>query len=88
MYIESSSPRSHGDRARLLGGPFKPRQTVCLQFYYHMFGPDVGHLAVYKSFDKTHQKLLWSRTGQIDVHWHKALVTIHDENGFMVGLSF
>ena len=45
MYIETSSPRVNGDKARLRftgsdSGAF------CLKFFYHMFGKSVGTLRV------------------------------------------
>ena len=90
IYIESSSPRREGDIARLLSGPYNSDQTVCVQFFYHMFGPNVGYLAVAKfgkPFNKMRKKVLWRRTGQIDMYWHKAMLTIYDENEFMVCFS-
>lgn len=90
IYIESSSPRREGDIARLLSGPYNSDQTVCVQFFYHMFGPNVGYLAVAKfgkPFNKMRKKVLWRQTGQIDMYWHKAMLTIYDENEFMVCLS-
>ena len=86
IYIESSPPRAQGDTARLLAGPFSSHQAVCLQFFYHMFGKDVGYLAVYKALsdNKTSEELQWRRVGEMDEYWHKALVTVYDENEFMV----
>ena len=51
-----------------------------------MFGKDIGFLAVYKasSLNRTVDEMLWKRVGEIDKYWHQALVTIYDEEEFMV----
>ena len=66
---------------------FKPHETVCLQFFYHMYGNDIGSLAVYKTASKenrTLEKLLWIQSGQVDLYWHKTLVNVSHEEEFMV----
>ena len=47
MYIETSAPRRPNDRARLTS-PSYPAATdnECLQFYYHMYGRNIGTLNV------------------------------------------
>ena len=47
MYIEASSPRRSGDKARLLSPRYTDRQDMCVQFYYHMYGSGIGALNVY-----------------------------------------
>ena len=51
MYIETSHPRINGDTA-ILQSKLYPRTTNgrCLQFYYHMYGEDMGTLKVIQSF--------------------------------------
>ena len=47
MYIESSSPRKPNDTARLISPVYKALpDDHCLQFYYNMYGADVGELNV------------------------------------------
>ena len=48
MYIETSLPRFAGAKARLVG-PHVSMDTaspVCWSFYFHLYGQDVGSLAV------------------------------------------
>lgn len=47
MFIETSPPRVNGDNALLLSPEHgSSTNDVCLNFYYHMFGPNVGRLNV------------------------------------------
>lgn len=47
MYIESSYPRKQNDTARLISPVYKATHGEhCLQFYYNMYGADVGALNV------------------------------------------
>ena len=46
MYIETSSPRQPGDKARLLSPKLQFSGKMCLQFYYHMYGAAMGTLNV------------------------------------------
>ncbi|XP_033751998.1 MAM and LDL-receptor class A domain-containing protein 1-like [Pecten maximus] len=47
MYIETSSPRKPGDKARLISPTYTDSQAMCVQFYYHMYGSNIGALNVY-----------------------------------------
>ncbi|CAG5134142.1 unnamed protein product, partial [Candidula unifasciata] len=53
LYMESSAPQASGQKTRLLSPPYSPENMInmCLEFYYHMNGPDgvgeVGELDVY-----------------------------------------
>ncbi|KAM7427033.1 hypothetical protein ABFA07_021757 [Porites harrisoni] len=71
MYIETSSPRVQGDNAKLKSPPLKFRGTMCLSFYYHMYGSDIGSLKV--SFNG---KDVFSRSGNKGNTWLKASVSI------------
>lgn len=44
MSIQTSSPRSHGDEAKLLFSPpgSEVRKLSCLKFYYHMNGAAIN----------------------------------------------
>ena len=47
MYIETSSPRRPNDKAILLSKTFAgSSQPRCLVFWYHMYGSQIGSLAV------------------------------------------
>ena len=61
-YIETSSPRVLGDKARLKSGPIAANSQYCLEFWYHMFGPDIDTFSVYLSAGGTSTLVNCSRT--------------------------
>ena len=52
MYIETSSPRRPGDKAKLVFTVPNNGEMSCLSFYYHMHGASVGTLNVYNGNSK------------------------------------
>ena len=46
MYIETSSPRQQGDKAKLNSPGLQFSGNMCLKFYYHMYGSDIATLNV------------------------------------------
>ena len=46
MYIETSSPRQQGDNAKLNSPMLQFSGSMCLKFYYHMYGADIATLNV------------------------------------------
>ncbi|KAK3084897.1 hypothetical protein FSP39_020980 [Pinctada imbricata] len=47
MYTEASGPRRAGDKARLISPLFTWNSTLCLLFYYNLYGLHTGTLNVY-----------------------------------------
>eukprot|EP00057_Strongylocentrotus_purpuratus_P023601 XP_011678075.1 PREDICTED: MAM and LDL-receptor class A domain-containing protein 1 [Strongylocentrotus purpuratus] len=48
MYTETSSARRPGDTADLMSPPLSgDNEGLCLQFFYYMYGRDIGNLVVY-----------------------------------------
>ncbi|XP_015774187.1 PREDICTED: uncharacterized protein LOC107352362 [Acropora digitifera] len=73
MYIETSSPRSYGDKAKLL---FSPPSSVigtisCLKFYYHMYGATINRLNVFNGYST-----VFTKSGQQGNRWRYAEVTV------------
>ena len=46
MYIETSFPRQQGDIAKITSPWLQFIGSMCLKFYYHMYGADIGTLKV------------------------------------------
>ena len=46
MYIETSSPRQQGDNAKLNSPKMQFSGSMCLKFYYHMYGANIATLNV------------------------------------------
>ena len=80
MYVEASSPRGNGDKARMYrsytglasGGS-------CLVFWYHMFGADIGRLNVYVVSQGKNTS--WNMIGQQGNQWAKGQITIPGTSG-------
>ncbi len=68
LYIEASSPRLAGDKARLVSEQFNNivSSKRCLTFWYHMYGADIGSLnVIYKvPTGAVQETLIWNLTGQ------------------------
>lgn len=73
MFIEASSPRRPNEKARFISQQFTPVPVrgKCLQFWYHMFGSDIGTLNVIQKTGPGNKSetLLWSLIGQQGTNW-------------------
>ncbi len=79
MYIETSSPRKQGEKARLISPVFPAsKEYNCLQFYYHQYGIDVDTLNVYKRDvgGSINPLKIFSSTGNRFDEWHVMEVNI------------
>ena len=76
MYIEASSPRVIGDKAKLELSLCGNGDKACLTFYYHMYGYTMGTLKVFSG-----NKVVFSVSGNKGNYWQKAERTINlDKN--------
>ena len=71
MYIETSSPRVLGDNAKLKSPLLKFSGNMCLGFFYHMYGSDIGNLTV-----SINGQEVFNKSGNKGNAWLKASVTI------------
>lgn len=75
MFMEASAPRRPGDVAELINDQVKLTTDSCLSFWYHMYGKDIGTLAVYGKTGST-PKLLWAQSGDKKSNWLNARVGV------------
>ncbi|CAH3182980.1 unnamed protein product, partial [Porites lobata] len=75
MYIETSSPRRQGDKAKLQMSVSGNGAEACLVFYYHMYGGTMGTLNVYSG-----NELVFSVSGNQGNYWIRARKTIYLRN--------
>ena len=69
MYIETSSPRTSGDKAQLFSRLYAEPATACtFSFWYHMYGATIGSLNVYVVRGGTN-KQVWTKTGNQGNNW-------------------
>ena len=59
MYVEAST-RGEGQTAHLVSPKYQGMGEQCVEFYYHMWGRDVGTLHVYTQVSKIQG--VWSFT--------------------------
>ena len=84
MYIETSSPRVDGDKARLIGPSYPPTTTSCLKFYYHMNGSSINTLNVYIRTGTALGSPVWSLVGDQGDQWSLARITVASESVWQV----
>ena len=77
MYIETSWPRSYGDKAILLFSPpgLLTGKAFCLKFYYHMYGATINRLNVFNG-----NSIVFTKSGQQGNRWLYAEVTVFVKN--------
>ncbi|XP_071944910.1 MAM and LDL-receptor class A domain-containing protein 1-like [Antedon mediterranea] len=84
VYIETSI--TEGESARLRSPLLPPGQRVSLLFYYHMYGPIIGTLNVYRT-SNLGDELLWTRSGNQGDSWRNAVIQFEktgDEDNYIV----
>ena len=76
LFVESSFPRTKGERAELVTRVMPPRYQ-CMKFWYHMTGARMGRLDVFLEETKKEGKLTWSVSGDRGEHgWHKGVIPL------------
>ncbi|XP_060117356.1 MAM domain-containing glycosylphosphatidylinositol anchor protein 2 [Heteronotia binoei] len=95
MYIEASSPRKEGDKARLISpifsippkNPYGPTNTAyCFSFYYNMYGQHIGTLNVYLRLKGQTglETPFWSSSGNKGQQWFQARMNMQPNTSFQV----
>ena len=74
-----ASKYNAGNKARLVSPPFSVSLsgTVCLQFWYHMFGYGMGELNVYVIDSKNSLYKVWSDPPQHEDKWKSGSFAIN-----------
>ena len=78
MYIETSFPRSKGDKAILMSPSYSlsNRLSCSVLFWYHMYGGTIGTLNVYVKSSPGSQVRAWSKSGNQGNAWKWAGVNV------------
>ncbi|KAL9987547.1 hypothetical protein ACROYT_G001872 [Oculina patagonica] len=74
IFIEASQ-RNPGDEARLLSDEIGPNETVCVQFWYHMHGSDIGNLSIYLKTNQS-ETPVWRLSGDQGNRWRFGQTTL------------
>ena len=88
MYIETSSPRQAGDKARLISPRYGPPDgPLCnLTFWYHMYGGSIGTLNVIAKpvTAGVPSNVIFTKSGNQGNQWRKASVNINASDSYNV----
>jgi len=84
MFIETSTPRVSGDKARLWSKPYDPTTGKCMTFWINMYGRDIGTLNVYLSTYNRLGSPIWKMYGSQGPAWRKVQVTISSQTKYQV----
>ncbi|RLW00552.1 hypothetical protein DV515_00008972 [Chloebia gouldiae] len=77
LSVDSSVPRSHGQRAQLLTSHQEPAAAPhCLSFWYRLAGPQIGTLNLKLWPEGGEEVVLWTRRGTQGSLWHRAWATL------------
>lgn len=78
FYIETSRPRTQGQKAKLLSRTVSATSTVCISFYYHMYGNNIGALNVYLTKSGASNSVpAWTRKGNQQNKWTIGQLTMN-----------
>ena len=67
LFLEASEQKAR-EGAILASSTIGPGKPICLQFWYHMKGKDIGSLKVYIQTNET-KTLVWNTTGAQGDKW-------------------
>ena len=68
LFLEASEQKA-GEGATLVSSIIGPGKSICVQFWYHTKGNDVGSLKVYIQTNQT-KTLVWNTTGEQGDKWN------------------
>ena len=83
MYIETSSPRRPGDKAKIEKGGLSFSGNTCVRFFYHMKGGNIGALKVYVGGRK-----IFEKAGQQGGVWFEANIKVPDTGVYPVSKKY
>ena len=79
IFIETSSPRTPGQKAWLVSDYFN-KTAECFTFWYHMYGSSIGSLNIYKQPLGGQKTLIWRLRGNQGNKWYSGQVTADFSN--------
>lgn len=85
VFIETSWPRKQNETARLMSSLIPATSQMCFDFWYHMYGDDIGNLTVY-SKTKNSMTVLWQKSGTQGPRWRHATVDVSSASQFSVSI--
>jgi hypothetical protein len=84
MYIETSSPRKKGDKARFQSPSYASTKASCFQFWYHMYGRNIGILNIYIKKNNQLGNPVWTRSGNMGNKWKISQFSVTSTTAYQV----
>ena len=82
IFIEASK-KNPGDKARLFSDETEPNENVCVQFWYHMHGSEIGKLSIYLK-TKQSEELVWRLSGDQGNRWRFGQTALNSPSFYKV----
>ena len=73
-----------GDAARLLSDWIELNEEVCIQFWYHMYGSDIGNLSIYLKTNQS-ETVVWTLSGNQGDQWRFGQTALNSRDAYKVG---
>jgi hypothetical protein len=83
IFIESSAPRCQGDNA-ILQSAMLSAATNCIQFWYNMYGTNIGTLNVWVRPQNGAGTIVWSLSGNKGATWKQGSVIVGQNTPYQV----
>ena len=83
MYVEASGTAKKNSVARMYSLWYWNQAQSCVQFYYHMFGTDVGRLVVYIQ-EGSYVYYRFGKMGNQNNTWHLGQADVKKSGWFLV----
>ncbi|XP_077864148.1 MAM and LDL-receptor class A domain-containing protein 1-like [Saccoglossus kowalevskii] len=86
LYIETSFPRLPGWKAKLLSMTIEGGTTECLEFWYHMYGDDIGALRVYARDVETggENPITWEKSSNQGNMWRYGTAELYSDYDYQI----
>ena len=87
LFIEAKSVKQ-GEKAILESTLFLPTPSygICFDFWYHMYGRDMGSLSIYTNVSNL-QSLIWTQFGNKNNMWFNGQVSIRSSKAFRINIE-
>ncbi|KAG8175087.1 hypothetical protein JTE90_006431 [Oedothorax gibbosus] len=83
MFVLGAGVLKKGDKAHLVSLRQGPTNQRCFNFWYHMYGEDVGTLKIITRIDKDNTTI-WSKTGSQGNSWKQGARTIRSTEPYQI----
>jgi hypothetical protein len=87
-YIYTEASVNNNKTARLLSPALSVSTTVCVNFWYHMYGANVNRINLRLKHSGTLGQPLWTKIGNQGNRWFNAKVDVVPQNGDLVSVLY